>query len=73
MMRIVKPDNIRKVHLYRRQVEEARKLALQRGIPLGDALHAFLARDNDAQLISRDVDFDKLRNITIVKRPEEVI
>ncbi|MBI4981453.1 PIN domain-containing protein [Candidatus Woesearchaeota archaeon] len=70
---VVKPDNIKRIHINREQKEEARKLALQRDIPKGDALHAVLARDNFVQLISRDGHFQKLKDITSVKKPEEII
>jgi len=34
--------------------------------------HAILARNNAAQLISRDWDFAKLKGITKVKLPEDI-
>lgn len=73
IFRITKPDNIRKVHLYDEYVKEAHKIASQKDVPLADVLHAILSRENNAQLISRDKDFDKLRNITIAKLPEDFI
>lgn len=73
MFRIAKPDNIRKVHFYMDYVKEADKVVSEKNVPLADILHAILSRENNAQLISRDNDFDKLRNITIAKAPEEFI
>ena len=64
---------IRKVHIYLEQIDAACKLMQQRSIPKGDALHAILARDNNALLISRDKDFQKLKDIVKVYAPEEVI
>lgn len=73
IFRIVKPDNIKRVHIYREQKEEAKKVAKQRDVPEGDALHAILCRDNNLQLISRDLDFEKLKDICKAKLPEEFI
>jgi len=36
-------------------------------------LHEVLSRENDAQLISRDKDFQELKDITISKLPEDFI
>ncbi|MAG02039.1 hypothetical protein CMI42_01770 [Candidatus Pacearchaeota archaeon] len=71
IFRVAKPKNIRKVHVFKEQIDEAEKIAYQKNIPKGDALHAIFARDNNAQLISRDTDFDEIRNIAIAKLPEE--
>jgi len=68
---IAKPDNLRKAHVYKKQIEDARKLARQRNIPEADVLHAMLAKDNAAQFISRDKHFTKLKDIAITKPPEE--
>lgn len=37
-----------------------------------DILHAILARDNNAILISRDKHFEQLQHIVEVKKPEEI-
>lgn len=73
MLSIVKPDNIKRVHIYREQKEEAKRIAKQRDVPEGDALHAILCRDNYLLLISRDPHFEKLKDITLVKLPEDFI
>ena len=70
ILRIAKPNNMKHIHIYREQLEEARKLARQRNVPNKDALHAILARDNDLQLVSRDRHFEKLKDITEAKLPE---
>lgn len=70
---IAKPKNIKHVHIYREKIEEARKLARQMDVPRKDVLHAILARDNNLQLISRDGHFEKLKNISIAKKPEDFI
>ena len=71
ILKIVKPNNIKQVHIYRDQKEEAKKLAIQRNVPKKDALHAISARDNDLQLISRDKHFEKLKDITRAKLPKD--
>ncbi len=73
MLSIVKPDNIKHIHIHREQMEEATKLARQRDLPKKDTLHAILARDNNLQLIATDPHFENLRDITIAKKPEEFI
>lgn len=70
MLSVAKPAKIQRVHIYREQREEARKLALQRKIPPGDALHAILARDNEAILVSRDEDFARLKDVCETNMPE---
>ncbi len=55
------------------QREEARIIAKEREIPRGDVIHAILARDNDAILVSRDKHFQKLKDICEVMKPEELI
>ena len=73
ILSIAKPDHIRRVHPTKIQVEEAKQLAKQRDVPLRDALHAILARDHEAQLVSRDKHFEKLKDITRTKKPEDLI
>ncbi|MBU0627651.1 MAG: PIN domain-containing protein [Nanoarchaeota archaeon] len=73
ILSIAKPKNIKHAHIYREQIEEARKLARQRNIPKKDALHAVLARDNNLQLIATDPHFEQLKDITTAKKPEDFI
>jgi len=54
------------------QIKEAKKIIRLLKIPFGDALHAVVAKDNDAELISRDNHFDKI-DFIIAKKPEELI
>ena len=70
---IAKPDNLRRVHIYEKQIDEARKLAKQRDVPKKDALHAVISRDNNVQLVSKDYHFEKLKDITIYRKPEDFI
>jgi len=73
ILAIAKPDNLRRVHIDKEQIDEARKVAKQKNVPESDALHAILCRDNNAQLISRDWDYEKLKHITKAKLPEDFI
>ena len=72
LLRMVKPNHLKRVQVTKEQFEEARRLSKQRDVPLGDAIHAVLARDHDAQLVSRDWDFEKLKDITNVQKPQKL-
>ena len=72
IFRIMKPGNFRRVHIYDSQIVEAKKLATLRAVPKKDALHAVLARDNSAILISRDKHFERLIDVVEAKRPEDI-
>ncbi|MBC8501468.1 MAG: type II toxin-antitoxin system VapC family toxin [Nanoarchaeota archaeon] len=52
---------------------EAIKLSQKRKVHASDALHAVLARDNKAILVSRDNHFLELLDIVDVKKPEDLI
>lgn len=73
LLSIAKPNNIKRVHIYREQLEEAKELAILKDVPKNDALQAILARDNNLQLISRDEHFEKLKDITRANKPEDFI
>jgi predicted nucleic acid-binding protein len=62
-----------KVDVSDNQREEAKKIAEERGVPKGDVIHAILARDNNAILVSRDKHFQLLKDICEVMKPEESI
>lgn len=64
---------IKKVKFIDKQLKEAREIANKRKIPLGDALHAIIARDNKALLVTRDHHFEELADITLSKKPEDLI
>lgn len=56
------------------QYYEAKKLAvIKTDSHESDILHAILARDNNAILITRDFHFETLQDIAEIKKPEEVI
>ncbi len=64
---------IKKIIATEKQREEAKKIAKERGVPAGDALHAIVARDNDLILVTRDRHFRKLEDISKQHKPEELI
>lgn len=55
------------------QASEARRLSKERNVPFGDAIHAVVARDNAAFLVSRDRHFALLADICSVIPPEKII
>ncbi|MDP7323805.1 MAG: PIN domain-containing protein [Candidatus Woesearchaeota archaeon] len=73
ILSIAKPNNLQRTHIFPKQVKEATILARKREIPKKDALHAILARDNNLQLITRDTHFNKLKDIALTKKPEDII
>lgn len=62
-----------RVHVTKAQDAEAERIRQQRDVPKGDALHAVLARDAGAVLVTRDHHFGRLRDIARVVTPEDVI
>ena len=55
------------------QREEAKKIATERDVPKGDALHAIIARDNNLILVTRDKHFKLLKDISKHYKPEDII
>lgn len=56
-----------------KQLRKAKDISSKRNIPKGDALHALIARDNKATLITLDKHFQKLFDIIRPKRPQDII
>ena len=52
---------------------KAKDLSNKREIPVLDALHALIARDQKAILITRDKHFKRLIDIVKSKKPEEIL
>ena len=65
-------SGIKHVHINKGQLEEARRLISYIRIPVRDALHAILARDNEAILVSNDKHFQLLKYIVEIKKPLEL-
>ena len=60
-----------KVSLSKMQSAEAEEISKKHNVPFADALHAIIARDNEAVIVSRDLHFEKLSNIVKSFLPEE--
>ncbi|MFH0869723.1 MAG: type II toxin-antitoxin system VapC family toxin [archaeon] len=52
--------------------EEAKRIAQERNLPPGDALHAIIARDKKLVLITRDKHFKQLEDISKHYMPEDI-
>ncbi len=70
---LVPKEQLVEVELTRQEVSEARELCRTRAVAFGDALHAVIARNNDAILVSRDRHFLLLMDIVEVRLPEELL
>lgn len=66
-------DVLSKIISSEKQRSEAKKISAERNIPKGDALHAVMARDCSARLISRDKHFRLLKDVAEHYFPEELI
>ena len=66
-------DVIEKVISTEKERKEAIKIAKEKQLPFGDALHAIIARDNNLVLVTRDRHFRALEEICKHYRPEELI
>lgn len=67
---------LEKVEIKKEQFQEAAKLKRELKefkIPFGDCLHAIIARDNNAIMVTRDNHFDHLQEIADVRKPEDLI
>ena len=62
-----------KIFASKEQRDEAKKIAIERNVPPGDALHAIMSRDYELILVTRDNDFRKLEDISKHYKPEEII
>ena len=66
-------DLLVKVLISKEQAKEAAVLCKKRNVAFGDALHAILARDNKAIMVTRDKHFKKLKDIAEIKKPEDLL
>ena len=67
-------DKLQKVPITKQDVEEAHKLSTDRNISFGDCLHAVLARNNNAILVTQNVrDFERLTDVVNYKKPENLL
>lgn len=70
---IAQPDHIMRIQVTKLQFKEGKMLAHKRRIPRGDAIHAIIARDTDSCLVSRDEDFQKLKDVAKAYLPEDLL
>lgn len=56
-----------------KEARRAKDIAIRRKIPRKDALHAIIARNNNATLIAFDKHFQKVKDLTNPKRPQDFI
>jgi len=64
---------VEKIITAKKQRDEAEKIAEERKIPRGDAMHAILARDHHLILVTRDKHFKILEDISTHHKPEDLI
>ena len=64
---------LEKVEVFEEDYKEAKKIGLERNLPTGDVLHAIIARNNGAILVSQDNHCQQLKDIVEVKKPEQII
>jgi predicted nucleic acid-binding protein len=64
---------LEKANISKEQIIEARILRKKFNIPFGDALHAVIARDSNAIMVTRDHHFEELQEIAEIRKPEELI
>jgi len=61
------------VNISESQIKESAILCKKKEVAFGDALHAVLARDNKAIMVTRDKHFIELNHIAEIKKPEDLI
>jgi predicted nucleic acid-binding protein len=65
---------LKKIKISKEDIKEAQILSIKKNVSFGDCLHAILAKNNKAVLITQNVkDFKKLKEIVIFKKPQELI
>lgn len=73
LLKIVPEQLKQEVKTNNMQAEEALYIMNRFKIPFGDALHAIIARDNNAILVTRDKHFFELTMIVSIVRPEDLL
>ena len=73
LLTIFKSTKIIKLYKTKFQFIEAKQLSKNRNISIGDSLHAILARDSESTLITRDNDFNKIKDVIKAKKPEDLV
>jgi len=73
LLSIAPKEILIKINSSPKQLKEAVLYSKKFNIPKKDALHAILASDNDAILITRDKHFYEIWKELIIKKPEDLI
>ena len=65
---------LKKIELTKADWEKAKKLAQEKKVSKSDSLHAVLAGNNGAILVTQNIkDFEKFKDSIVIKRPEEIV
>ena len=54
------------------QFQEAARIKRERKLPFADLLHAIIARDNSAIMVTRDIHFEDFEDIVATRKPEDL-
>jgi len=74
MFKIVEEDGfLEKIEIKKSQIQETIQLKREKRLPFNDLLHAILARDNKAIMVTRDKHFEEFEFIVIIRKPEDLI
>ncbi len=73
LLKIIPEPLKKKIKTSNNQTKEAFIIMNKFKIPFGDALHAIIARDNNAILITRDKHLFELTMIVSVAKPEDLL
>ncbi len=69
---ISRKDQLIKVKSTLKQMHEAKRISTKEKVPWADAMHAIIARDNKAVIVSRNFHFENLSKIASVYLPDEI-
>lgn len=64
---------LKKVEVDKKDYLLAKKISFERNLPIYDVLHAILSSKNKAILVTQDKHMQELKDIVIVKKPQELI
>lgn len=53
-------------------ITKAKEICAEKNIPLSDTIHAIIAHNADATLITQDKHFRKLKDVVSIKRPGDI-
>ncbi|MBI4454052.1 PIN domain-containing protein [Candidatus Woesearchaeota archaeon] len=73
LLNFIPPSLIIRINLNKPQSLKAFQIKNKFNIPFNDALHAVLARDNNAILVTRDKHFFELQEELIIMKPEDLV